>query len=167
MTTPTQASDHLKATVGKALGRIPSGVFILTARDGAESAAMMVSWAQQAAFEPPAVSVAMHKDRPIRAMIHASGRLALSVIAEGDTSLLKKYARGVPPGQDPFDGVELIQTSGGLPVPAAALAWLEARVIHTCEFGGDHELLVARVTDGSVLREGASFTHLRGNGFHY
>jgi 3-hydroxy-9,10-secoandrosta-1,3,5(10)-triene-9,17-dione monooxygenase reductase component len=164
-TAPTP--EHLKATVGKALGRIPSGVFILTTRHDGESAAMMVSWAQQVAFEPPAISIAMHKDRPIRQVVRASGRLALAVVAEGDNSLLKKYARGVPPGQDPFDGVEVIQTSGGLTVPKVALAWLEGRVIQTCEFGGDHELLIAQITDGAVLRDGGSFTHLRGNGFHY
>ena len=167
MTHPSRTPEQLKATVGKALGRIPSGVFILTARHAGESAAMMVSWAQQAAFEPPAISIAMHKDRPIRQTIRASGRLALAVIAEGDNSLLKKYARGVPPGQDPFDGVDVIQTPGGLPVPAVALAWVEGRVIHTCDFEGDHELLIAAVSDGALLREGASFTHLRGNGFHY
>ena len=160
-------SDHLKATVGKALGRIPSGVFILTARNGSESSAMMVSWAQQAAFDPPAVSIAMHKDRPIRQLIRASGRLALAVIADGDHTLMRKYARGVPPGQDPFEGVPVLHTPAGLAVPSAALAWLEGRVIQTCDFGGDHELMVAQVTDGAILREGASFTHLRGNGFHY
>ena len=52
-------------------------------------------------------------------------------------------------------------------VQLSLLAWLEGRVIQTCEFGGDHELLIAQITDGAVLRDGASFTHLRGNGFHY
>jgi flavin reductase (DIM6/NTAB) family NADH-FMN oxidoreductase RutF len=166
MTTPP-VSDHLKATVGRALGRLPSGVYILTARHEGQSAAMMVSWVQQAAFSPPAVSVAVQKDRPVREMIHAAGAFALAVVGEGDTSLMKKYARGIPPGQDPFEGVDVVQTPAGLPVPAAALAWLECAVLNTCDFGGDHELVMARVTDGALLREGASFTHVRGNGFHY
>src|SRR5918999_987649 len=54
-------SEQLKQTVGKALGRVPSGVFILTAAHNGESAAMMASWVQQAAFDPPAVSIAMAK----------------------------------------------------------------------------------------------------------
>ena len=160
-------SEHLKATVGKALGRVPSGVYILTALHDGAPAAMMVSWVQQAAFDPPAVSVAVHKDRPIRHMIGASGRLALAVVGEGDTSLMKKYARGIPPGHDPFDGVEILRTPAGLPVPAAALAWLECGVLDALDFGADHDLVVARVTAGALLREGASFTHLRGSGFHY
>jgi 3-hydroxy-9,10-secoandrosta-1,3,5(10)-triene-9,17-dione monooxygenase reductase component len=160
-------SDHLKATVGRALGRLPSGVYIMTARHDGRSAAMMVSWVQQASFQPPAVSVSLQKDRPIRQMIHASRSFALSVVGEGETSLMKKYARGIPPDQDPFEGVDVIQTGAGLPVPSAALAWLECAVLSACDFGSDHELVVARVTDGALLRDGASFTHLRGNGFHY
>ena len=159
--------EHLKATVGKALGRVPSGVFIMTARHDGQSAAMMVSWVQQAAFDPPAVSVAVQKDRPMRQLIHAGKRFALAVVGEGDTTLMKKYARGIPPGQDPFADVEVLQTPAGIPVPAAALAWLECALLSACDFGADHELVVARVTDGALLREGASFTHLRGNGFHY
>ena len=159
--------EQLKLTVGKALGRIPSGVFIMTARHGDEPAAMMVSWVQQAAFSPPAVSVAVQKNRPIWQIVQASGRFALAVVGEGDASLMKKYARGIPPGQDPFEGVDVMQTSGGLLVPAAALAWLECGLLSVCDFGGDHELLVARVTDGALLHEGPAFTHLRGNGFHY
>ena len=163
----THVSEHLRATVGRALGRLPSGVYILTARHGDTPAAMMVSWVQQASFQPPAVSVAVQKDRPLREMIHASRSFALAVVGEGEASLMKKYARGIPPGEDPFDGVDVFKTPGGMTVPAAALAWLECAVVSVCEFGGDHELVVARVTDGALLRDGASFTHLRGNGFHY
>lgn len=160
-------SDHLKATVGKALGRVPSGVYILSAAHAGQSMAMMVSWVQQAAFDPPAVSVAFHKERPIRQVVRDSGRFALTVIGEGDSALMKKYARGVPPGEDPFAGVETLRTPGGLQVPSGALAWIEGQVLDALDFGGDHELVVARINDGGLLREGGPFVHLRGNGFHY
>jgi flavin reductase (DIM6/NTAB) family NADH-FMN oxidoreductase RutF len=160
-------SDHLKATVGRALGRVPSGVYIMTARDHGHWSAMMVSWVQQAAFDPPAVTVALHKERPFRQTVLNSGRFGLAVVGEGDSALMKKYARGVPPGQDPFDGIEVLQTPGGLQVPATALAWLECHVLEVFDFGGDHDLVTARIADGALLREGPSFTHLRGNGFHY
>jgi flavin reductase (DIM6/NTAB) family NADH-FMN oxidoreductase RutF len=142
-------------------------VFILTAAHGGESAAMMASWVQQAGFDPPAVSIAMAKGRPITEMIRASGRLALSIIPEGDSSLMKRYARGVKPGEDPFAGVETIQTPGGIPAMKSALAWLECRLMHTCDFGGDHDLLVAEVIAGNILHPGTAFMHQRGSGFHY
>jgi flavin reductase (DIM6/NTAB) family NADH-FMN oxidoreductase RutF len=164
MSTP----EALKSTVGRALGRVPSGVFILTTRDGdGRTAAMMASWVQQAAFHPPAVSVAIGKDRPIREFVGRGSAFALSILGEHDTPLMKKYARGMDPGADPFQGVNVIETPARQPVLADALAWLEGRVTNVFDFGGDHDLLAAEVTAGDILRAGASFTHLRGNGFHY
>src|SRR5439155_12980425 len=103
-------SDDFKHTVGKAIGRIPSGVFILTAAHGGEATAMMASWVQQAAFDPPAVSVAVARGRPIGEMIRASGKFSLSIIPEGDTTLMKRYARGIKAGEDAFAGVETLTT---------------------------------------------------------
>jgi flavin reductase (DIM6/NTAB) family NADH-FMN oxidoreductase RutF len=160
-------SDPFKRTAGKAIGRVPSGVFIVTARQGTAASAMMASWVQQAAFDPPAISVAVAKGRPIRDLIDASKVLAVSVIADGDTSLMKKYARGVKPGEDPFAGVETFPTPAGVPALKKAGAWMECRVLQTCDFGADHDLIVAEVTAGEILRPGASFTHLRGSGMHY
>jgi 3-hydroxy-9,10-secoandrosta-1,3,5(10)-triene-9,17-dione monooxygenase reductase component len=153
--------------LGKALGRIPSGVYILTTVHGGRPEVMLASWVQQAGFHPPAVSVAVAKERPIRQALLAARRFALAVVPQDDTSLMKKYGRGVPPGADPFEGVEVITTPAGLPVPASALAWLECELTEAFDFGGDHEIHVARVTAGQVLREGKSFSHQRGSGFHY
>ena len=160
--------EELKQTAGKALGRIPSGVYILTAAHGGEASAMMASWVQQAGFDPPAVSIAMAKSRPIMELIAASKMLALSIIPDGDSSLMKRYARGVKPGEDPFAGVETFRTPGGIPAMKSALAWLECRLMHTCDFGGDHDLLIAEVVAGNILQSGGTaFMHQRGSGFHY
>ena len=160
--------DHLKNTVGKALGRIPSGLFVLSVRHDGQAMAMLCSWVQQAAFAPPAVCAAVAKDRPLGALIRAAGRFALSVLGEGDTEMLRKYARPPAPGTDPFEGVDVLQTDAGLPALARSVAWLDARLLQACDFGGDHDLFLAEVTAGALLKPGApSFTHLRGNGFHY
>ena len=159
--------DNTDPAIGKAIGRIPSGVYILTTLHPGRPDVMMASWVQQAAFQPPSVSVAVHKDRPIRQTLLSARRFALAVLPQDDTSLMKKYARGVPPDQDPFEGLETLKTPAGLPVPAGALAYLECELAEAFDFGGDHEIHVARVTAAAILREGKSFTHLRGNGFHY
>ena len=159
---------QLRNTVGRALGRVPSGVFVLSARDGPRTLGMLCSWVQQAAFDPPAVSLAIAKDRPIRPAILATRRLAISVLAEGDMDLMRRFARPRPgPGDDAFDGAETIAAPSGLPVLARALAWLDCELIDTLDVAADHEIFVARVAAGEVLRQGPSFTHVRGNGFHY
>ena len=97
--------EQIQQTIGRAMGRIPSGVFILTAGSAAEKTAMMASWVQQAGFEPAAVSVAIAKERPIGDLIRRDKRFVLNVIGEKDHHIMRKYARGLEPGVDPFEGV--------------------------------------------------------------
>ena len=160
-------TDEQKQSIGKALGKVPSGVYILTATHAGQSTAVLVSWAQQAAFAPPAVTIAMAKDRHAGKLIDAGGKFALSILAKGDTGLMKKYARGIPEGEDPFAGIATGHTPGGAIYLAESLAWLECRLLKTCDFGGDHDIYVAEVTAGQMLKDEPSFTHVRGNGFHY
>src|SRR5205085_6245954 len=48
-----------------ALGRVPSGLYILTARHGDAETGMLVSWVQQRSFAPPLVSAAIQRGRDI------------------------------------------------------------------------------------------------------
>ena len=164
---PIRPTDPADVALYKALGRVPSGLFIMTATLQGRPTAMMASWVQQVGFQPPAVCVAMAKDRPLRAALRVGDRFALSVLGESDSAMLKKYARGVPPGADPFEGVNIRQTPGGMPCLADGLAFLECELVHVAAFGGDHDLFVARVLAGAVLKEGGPFTHVRGSGAHY
>lgn len=159
--------DHLKQSIGKALGRVPSGVFILTTRHNGQAQAMLASWVQQTAFEPPGLCVAIAKDRPIGQTIQENRRFALSVLGESDSALMKKYARGIPPDTDPFAGVKVIETADGMPVLADALAFLDCSLMQVCSFEADHDLFIAQIIGGNLLKPGPAFTHQRGNGFHY
>ncbi len=106
-------TDEVKLAIGKALGKIPSGIHILTTGQGPAALAMLASWVQQAGFNPPAITVAVAKGRPAGAAIHQNQAFVLSILAEGDKELLKKYARGTVPGEDPFAGVPTIATGVG------------------------------------------------------
>src|SRR4051812_36801885 len=69
--------------LSQALGRVPSGLYILTAcRDG-KATGMLASWVQQAGFDPPMVTVAVNRDRYVGDWIAHSGRFALNQVATG------------------------------------------------------------------------------------
>ena len=164
----TPTSHERDPVIGRALGKIPSGVYILTARDADGAAtAMLASWVQQAAFVPLCVSVAMAKDRPAYEVVKRSGSFALSVLGKEDAPLMKRYARGVKPGEDPFAGVNVNTTPTGQPYLADALGWVECRLARALEFGGDHDLLIGEVMGAQVIKEGQPFTHVRGSAYHY
>lgn len=155
-----------KQSIGRPLGRIVSGVYVLTAKQDAQVGAMLASWVQQCGFEPPCVSIAIAKGRPITELIRASGRLALSIVSAEDKTLMKYYAR-LKPGEDPFAGVATQPAPNGVPVLSDALGYLDCELRTYHDFAGDHELFIAQVTDGEIFREGSAFAHQRGNGFHY
>jgi len=159
-------TDDEKQAIGRALGRVSSGIFILTAKNGEQTAAMMASWVQQASFEPPTVSIAIAKTRPIVNLIRASKLLALSIVPHEDKSLLKRYGK-LRPDENPFEGVNVKPAPSGVPILADALAFLDCKLIDVYDFGADHDLYVAQITAGNCLRDGTAFTHQRGNGFHY
>ncbi|CAN5903012.1 hypothetical protein BH23PLA1_BH23PLA1_11940 [soil metagenome] len=154
-----------------ALGRVPSGLYILTARHNGQATGMLASWVQQAGFDPPLLTLALHRERYLGDWIVASGRFALSQIAAGQKRLLRHFARGFPPGEPAFEGLEpLDEVAQGGPVLAEALAYLDAELVHTIETGGDHRLLLARVVAGALLdedRDAKPMLHVRHNGLHY
>jgi 3-hydroxy-9,10-secoandrosta-1,3,5(10)-triene-9,17-dione monooxygenase reductase component len=159
-------NDPARQSIGKALGRIPSGVFILTAQHENRRDAMMASWVQQAGFGPPMVSVALAKGRDVAELIRAGKRFALSIIPGDDKALMKHYAR-LKSGDDPFAGVRTHPAPSGVPILSDALAFLDCRLLHVFDITSDHDIYIAEVTGGELFREGAAFTHQRGNGFHY
>jgi len=162
----TDMTEQEKQAIGKALGRVPSGVFILTAKHNDQATAMMASWVQQASFDPPTISVAIAKQRPIAELIRASKRLALSIVPNADKTLMKRYAKAKP-GDDPFAGANTKLAPSGVPILADALAFLDCELIQIVDFDGDHDLYIAKITAAESLRDGEAFNHQRGNAFHY
>ncbi|MGE5609197.1 MAG: flavin reductase family protein [Bacillota bacterium] len=159
--------EPLKHTVGRVLGQIPSGVFIISAVHEGNGDAQLASWIQQAAFEPPCITVALGRTRSILPIIRGSGRFAISILGEADRGLMKRYARGVQAGEDPFADVRTLNSPGGIPVMAEALGYLDCSVLRCCEFGADHDLVIGQVMAGELLKEAKPFVHIRNNGFHY
>lgn len=150
-----------------ALGRLPSGLFILTARQGERATGLLVSWVQQAGFDPPMLTVALRRDRFVTDWVAASGRFALSQVAAGDKSLLRHFARGFEPDAPAFDGLDLAPISAGGPILARALTYLDAEVSGQVD-SGDHRVVLGRIIGGAVLDgEGHPMVHVRRDGSHY
>jgi len=152
-----------------ALGRIPSGLFILTARRGDRASGMLASWVQQAGFRPPMLTTAVRHDRFIADWIAASGRFTLNQLRAGQKRLLQHFARGFAADAAAFDGLALLPDADprGGPVLADALAFLDVEVAGELA-GGDHRIFLARIVAGAVLAPGAEpMLHVRRSGSHY
>ncbi len=154
--------------LGAALGRVPSGLFILTVRDGdGRATGMLASWVQQAGFEPPMVSVALHRDRYVAEWVRASGRFVLNQVPAGNKTLLRHFGKGFAPDAPAFDGVRIDREHPAGPVLAEALGYLIVEAAGEVA-GGDHVVMLGRVVEGGMIDgEGHPLVHVRQNGLHY
>jgi flavin reductase (DIM6/NTAB) family NADH-FMN oxidoreductase RutF len=165
--TKRETDDDMKQRIGAALGRVPSGLFILTARYEDQVTGMLASWVQQVSFKPPMVSVAVAKGRPIMPLISESRKFGLCQLPKGEKVILRKFAGGADLGDDPFLGFEMAHdTALNLPVFAHCLGYLECELRCHLDVEGDHDLFVGEIKGGG-FNGGEPWIHVRDDGFKY
>jgi len=148
------------------LGRVPSGLFILTAVHGPHETGMLVSWVQQCSFDPPRVSVALKPERQVSAWMRDGAAFTLNLIAD-DRKLLGHFARGFDVGEPAFTGLSVERAAGEGPVLNDALGHLLCRVASRVS-AGDHDLILATVVGGRMHQpDGKPATHVRKSGQRY
>ena len=153
-------------SLATALGRVPSGLFILTARNGDAETGMLASWVQQCSFDPPQVSVAVHGERDVLGWLSDGAAFVLNVIPEGNKALVAHFGKGFALHEPAFDGLDVARDGDTPPVLRAALAYLVCRVTGRAA-AGDHTLVIGRVTAGAVPHDGPPAVHVRKNGLRY
>jgi flavin reductase (DIM6/NTAB) family NADH-FMN oxidoreductase RutF len=150
----------------RALGRIPSGLYIVTTLTAGRPSGFLGSFVVQLGLDPPTVGVAIAKERPYLAAIRAHGRFALSILDGPSRGLMAAFLKKPVPGRTPFDDLRILETPAGLPALADALAWIDCRVDGEHALA-DHVVVFGTVTAGALLREGEPATHVRKNGLGY
>lgn len=152
--------------IGRALARIPSGLFVLTAGVGDAATGILVSWVQQVGFTPPALSVAVRKGRGIEAVIVQHGAFCISVLDETSKHLVGHFARGFEAGKPAFEGVPTAVSALGVPYPTGTAAHLACRLLGVADLS-DHTLYVGSVVEGGAGLHKEPLVHTRKNGFSY
>jgi len=152
------------------LGRVPSGLFVVTCVGAGGRHAFLASWVMQAGFEPPAISVAIKQDRAIMRDLKPGSIFTLCTLAKDDPdskALMGKFAKGFPVGQDAFTDDDVATgTNGGKYLPTA-LAYMECKLLRVLEPSTEHNLVIGEVVGGEVLREGQPAVHIRKSGANY
>ncbi|MBJ7326047.1 MAG: flavin reductase family protein [Chthoniobacterales bacterium] len=156
-----RGDEGLKA----ALGKIPSGLYAVGAVREGRRLGMLCSFVEQAGFEPPMISIALGRDRPLRQALEEGGLFAVNILGAGDKSILAAFASGRE--EDPFAAFALVENGHDLPQLAQALAWLACRPCGSVA-AGDHVVYVAEVIEGCLHREDVEpMIRVRKNGFAY
>lgn len=152
--------------LGGALGRLPSGLYIVTAGQGPAAQGMLASWVQQCGFDPPSVSVAIGRDRGLSPLLVPGAKFAVHVIREGQKDLLRHFGKGTAPGPEGFAPLPVRLSEDLPPLLEDAHAHLLCEVSGRFTVG-DHDLVTGTALAGRLDSEGEPWTHVRRNGFRY
>jgi flavin reductase (DIM6/NTAB) family NADH-FMN oxidoreductase RutF len=151
--------------IGAALGRIPSGCSVLTVESGGRSTGLLVSWVQQASFEPPCVTVCIKRGRAVQELLETAGRFLLNIVGEDRTPMFRQFAKGFSLEEDAFEGLSTESTDFG-PLICDCVAHLGCRILQKVRVG-DHDLYAAEIIAAASLGNARPYTHLRTTGLSY
>src|ERR1044072_102112 len=146
MISPDDAERQLAA----ALGRIGSGLFILTLRHPEGETGMLASWVQQCSFHPPLITLAVKRERDMANLLVLGARLTLNILEEGQTDMIAHFGKGFALQEDAFGLLRVTRRADAGPILNESLAYLDAEVIDRIG-AGDHDLIIANVVAGRML----------------
>lgn len=153
--------------IERIMGKIPSGIAILTIGTEDNATGMLASWVMQAGFEPPMVSVAIKHGRYIADWISAGQPFNLNLIGEGHGLHLKHFGKGFKPEERAFEGIDIVHCPRGIPILRKSLGHLQCEP-DTHADSGDHRIFIAKVVRGALAdEEQAPMVHIRNSGSHY
>ena len=153
-----------KKQVGKALGRVPSGLFVVTTKFQDKEDAVLASWVNQCSFDPPTVNVSLGKMRNARLLIESSRAFIINILGKESKDLMKHFFRAHKGSI--FDGLKTRKEIEGIRVLTDAVSYLECRLADAVT-SGDHVVYFGEVIGGGMLQGGESTIHVRDNGFNY
>jgi flavin reductase (DIM6/NTAB) family NADH-FMN oxidoreductase RutF len=159
--------DSHSPELAAALGQVSSGLYIATALAKGIPVGMVASFVEQAAFNPPMVTISLGPSRRVaRALQEEHALLGLNVLGENNGSLMKPFfAAGEE--ADPFSALHLVPNPEGLPQLADALAFLSGPV-RSSFTAGDHMVFLVEITHGTLQNPDAKpMVRHRKSGFQY
>jgi flavin reductase (DIM6/NTAB) family NADH-FMN oxidoreductase RutF len=140
------------------LGRFATGVTILTVvTPEGRLLGMTATSLASVSLQPPLVSVCVDHEAEMHDAILGAKEFVVNVLASPQEALARRFS---DKHEDRFDGVGYNRTPEGLVLLDGALAYIECeRYAHYP--GGDHTIVVGRVTGGSI-GDGRPLLYYRG-----
>lgn len=158
-----------KEKVGKAIGRLAGGLYIVNAKSGDHEAGFLASWIQQAGFEPPMLTVAIKKDRYHLELVKDpnGGKFTVNVMGKENSKTMSAFFKAPPEGQSVYDGLETFTGVTGVKILKDSVAYLECEYRGEIETG-DHVIVTAEIVAGDLHNPDIDpSVHYRADGFKY
>lgn len=156
------SETHVVDQVAQALKRMPYGFYVLGSRHADDANLMVLNWVTQASFEPQLLAVALQKTSYSYGLVEKSKKFVLNLFLSADQDLVRPYTKGRAKNPDKMKDAKItFAPQTGAPILDGAAAYLECEVVSKFETGGDHDLILAKVIGGAVLKPGEAQDSLR------
>jgi flavorubredoxin/flavin reductase (DIM6/NTAB) family NADH-FMN oxidoreductase RutF len=147
---PRQISvDGQTDRTGQAIGRVTGSLCLITANNCGTPVGLMSSRVSQAGFTPPAITIAVAKDKDLECLANPGEKFVLNILKEGN-NLQRHFLQPTTIGIDRFAGLETTLAGNGCIILTEALSYMECTVKNRMDCG-DRWLLYALVDNGKVL----------------
>lgn len=146
---PAQAYLDPEA-VAEALARTPHASYVMTSAFELARAGVVVSWVQRCAQEPLLVSVALRKGHAIEMLIRDSRCFALSLIAEDDQAILRRFEENDASPLNVFETLETETLATGAPCLKRAVLAIDCEVHRHFDVEADCEIYVGLVREARM-----------------
>jgi 3-hydroxy-9,10-secoandrosta-1,3,5(10)-triene-9,17-dione monooxygenase reductase component len=144
------------------LGHFCTGVTVITTVDSDGRPAGFACQAFAAlSLDPPLVMFCPSRTSATWRVIERSGYFAANVLAASQRDLARVFGASASAGGDKFAGLTWSACASGAPVLPGALAWVGCK-LDAVHDGGDHFIVVGRVTELGDVRPGEPLLFYRG-----
>jgi flavin reductase (DIM6/NTAB) family NADH-FMN oxidoreductase RutF len=137
--------DKLRRRV---LWKMPSGLYVVGARDGDRRNGMTLNWATQVSFEPKLLGISVEKEAFTHELIAAGKVFSLNMLPQEERAAVRKFVKPVEVDADgkTLNGYAFHDGRTGAPILDVAAAWVDCELRQSVDCGG-HTFFIGEVVD--------------------
>ena len=135
--------------------RLNYGVYVVGVADGTRRNAFTAAWVMQTSFDPLLLALSINQEHASYPVLKAGGGFTVNVLKQGQQDLARRFGTRSGRDEDKLAGIRWRPGRTGAPILEDALAYFDCELSGGMA-GGDHELVLGRVTDGKVLDRNAA-----------
>ena len=147
------------------LRKIPSGLFIVTAKDGERGTGAIISFATQISFDPVLIALAIRKDSRFYSVAKSNDYLAVHFPSIEQQAMVASFFKIKNIGENAINGFEFHWSDFSTPLLDDIPMILEVKITDIVE-KGDHPVFICEVVN-AILKEDAEILTMADTNWHY
>ena len=138
----------------RVMGHFPTGVSVITTRDGDERHGMTANSLTSVSLDPVMILACFNRGARTAVAIQKAGHFAVNILGDHQEEVSRRFAK---PGMDHFEGLEIHE----LPLLPGCIAHLLCSV-HDVVQAGDHDIVLGNVEECDLGANGNPLVFFQG-----